>query len=323
MTTTPSGKTLLDFGQNLGGRLRLTVSGDSCTTLTRRRAEVLADGELCTRPLCHATATDTYTLRGEGTEVFEPRLTFHGFRHAEITGQPDGFDPATGVRAVVLHSDPERTGSFECCAQLVNQHHDNVLRSMRGNFLDLPTDCPQRDERLGWTGDIQVSAHTASSLYDSARFFLGRRGHPGAVDAYALGAVADWMHRAVAGLASAEPGYRRLRVERRPGGGPTPARGPAYPARARRRTNRAGSRTAEHPGRDPAARCRAGHGGLGPAPGSSTSTPSSRLSRGRRPSSEPRPCTGGPPFPHRAASPAGSSKRPSRKRAGWGCPRTG
>ncbi|MFE5038671.1 hypothetical protein [Streptomyces sp. NPDC056683] len=96
---------------------------------------------------------------------------------------------------------------------------------------------------------------------------------------YALGAVADWMHRTVAGLASAEPGYRRLRVERRPGGGPTHARGPAYPARARRRTNRAGPRTAEHPGRDPAARCRAGHGGLGPAPGSSTSTPSSRLSR--------------------------------------------
>lgn len=104
MTTTPSGKTLLDFGQNLVGRLRLTVSGGSCTTLTLRRAEVLADGEPCTRPLRHAVAIDTYTLRGEGTEVFEPRFTFHGFRHAEITGQPAGFDPATGVRAVVLHS---------------------------------------------------------------------------------------------------------------------------------------------------------------------------------------------------------------------------
>ncbi|MFE8013925.1 glycoside hydrolase family 78 protein [Streptomyces antibioticus] len=170
VATTPSGKTLLDFGQNLVGRLRLTVSGDSGTTLILRHAEVLEDGELCTRPLRHAAATDTYTLRGEGAEVFEPRFTFHGFRYAEITGRPDGFDPAADVRAVVLHSDLERTGSFECSDPLVNRLHDNVVRSMRGNFLDVPTDCPQRDERLGWTGDIQVFAPTASFLYDSAGF---------------------------------------------------------------------------------------------------------------------------------------------------------
>ncbi|MFI6693286.1 glycoside hydrolase family 78 protein [Streptomyces sp. NPDC050433] len=169
VTTTPSGRTVLDFGQNVVGRLRLTVSGESGTVITLRHAEVLEDGELCTRPLRHAAATDTYTLRGVGTEVFEARFTFHGFRYAEIAGDSDDFDPTT-VRAVVLRSDLERTGTFECSDPLVNQLHDNVVRSMRGNFLDIPTDCPQRDERLGWTGDIQVFALTASFLYDSAGF---------------------------------------------------------------------------------------------------------------------------------------------------------
>ncbi|MFC8672071.1 family 78 glycoside hydrolase catalytic domain [Streptomyces griseorubiginosus] len=169
VTATPSGRTLLDFGQNLVGRLRLTVTGASGTQVTLRHAEILEDGELCTRPLRTAAATDTYTLRGDGEEVFEPRFTFHGFRYAEITGQPDDFDPTT-VRAVVLHSDLERTGSFECSDDLVNRLHENVVWGMRGNFLDVPTDCPQRDERLGWTGDIQVFSPTASYLYDSAGF---------------------------------------------------------------------------------------------------------------------------------------------------------
>ncbi|MGW9135688.1 family 78 glycoside hydrolase catalytic domain [Streptomyces sp. NPDC055681] len=171
VTTTPYGKTLLDFGQNLVGRLRLTLTGERGRTLTLRHAEILQDGELCTRPLRHAAATDTYTLRGEGAEeVFEPRFTFHGFRYAEITGAPDGFDPARAVRAVVLHSDMERTGHFECSDPLVNRLHENVVWGMRGNFLDVPTDCPQRDERLGWTGDLTVFSPTASYLYDSAGF---------------------------------------------------------------------------------------------------------------------------------------------------------
>ncbi|QQM38205.1 alpha-L-rhamnosidase [Streptomyces liliifuscus] len=169
VTTTASGKMLLDFGQNLVGRLRLTVSGEAGRVVTLRHAEVLEGGELCTRPLRTAAATDTYTLRGQGTEVFEPRFTFHGFRYAEITGAPDGFDPTT-VRAVVLHSDLARTGFFECSDDLVNRLHENVVWGMRGNFLDVPTDCPQRDERLGWTGDIQVFSPSASYLYDSAGF---------------------------------------------------------------------------------------------------------------------------------------------------------
>ncbi|MCL8014900.1 glycoside hydrolase family 78 protein [Streptomyces sp. AS02] len=170
VTVSPSGRTVLDFGQNLVGWLRVSVSGEAGTSITLRHAEVLEEGELCTRPLRTAAATDTYTLRGEGTEVFEPRFTFHGFRYAEITGQPDDFDAATAVRAVVVHSDLNRTGHFSSSDELVNRLHENVVWGMRGNFLDLPTDCPQRDERLGWTGDIQVFSPTASYLYDSAGF---------------------------------------------------------------------------------------------------------------------------------------------------------
>ncbi|MFI0733614.1 glycoside hydrolase family 78 protein [Streptomyces sp. NPDC021225] len=170
VATSPSGKTILDFGQNLVGRLRLTVSGEAGRRVTLRHAEILEDGELCTRPLRTAAATDTYTLRGQGTEVYEPRFTFHGFRYAEVTGAPDDFDPAAAVRAVVLHSDLMRTGHFSCSDELVNRLHENVVWGMRGNFLDVPTDCPQRDERLGWTGDIQVFSPTASFLYDSAGF---------------------------------------------------------------------------------------------------------------------------------------------------------
>jgi alpha-L-rhamnosidase len=165
----PSGRTILDFGQNLVGRLRISVQGPSGTTLTLRHAEVLDGGELGIRPLRSAEATDRYTLRGEGVETWEPRFTFHGFRYAEIDDWPGEFR-AEDVRAVVCHSDMERTGWFECSDPLVNRLHENVVWSMRGNFVDLPTDCPQRDERLGWTGDINVFAPAASSIYDVAGF---------------------------------------------------------------------------------------------------------------------------------------------------------
>ncbi|WP_374198575.1 family 78 glycoside hydrolase catalytic domain [Streptomyces scabiei] len=134
-----------------------------------RHAEVLEDGELATAPLRTAQATDRYILRGGGPETFEPRFTFHGFRYAEITGWPGELNPED-LRAVVIHSDLERTGTFESSDELLNQLHQNVVWGMRGNFLDVPTDCPQRDERLGWTGDIQVFAPTATYLYDSAGF---------------------------------------------------------------------------------------------------------------------------------------------------------
>lgn len=163
--TSPSGKTILDFGQNLVGRLRFQVSGEAGTTIVIRHAEVLEHGELGVRPLRKAKATDRYTLRGGGVEVWEPRFTFHGFRYAEVSGWPGAVDPAA-FDAVVLHSDLAPTGAFDSSSPLLNQLHRNAIWSMRGNFLDVPTDCPQRDERLGWTGDIQVFAPAASFLYD-------------------------------------------------------------------------------------------------------------------------------------------------------------
>ena len=169
ITTSPSGRTIVDFGQNLVGRLRLTVRGKVGQTITLRHAEVLEHGELCTRPLRLAKATDHYTLRGAGVETWEPRFTFHGFRYVEVEGWP-GEVQADDLRAVVCHSDMERTGWFECSDPLINRLHENVVWSMRGNFLSIPTDCPQRDERLGWTGDIQVFAPTACFLYDCAGF---------------------------------------------------------------------------------------------------------------------------------------------------------
>ena len=169
ITSSPSGRTLVDFGQNLVGRLRITVQGPAGQTITLRHAEVLEHGELGTRPLRFAAATDCYTLAGEGVATWEPLFTFHGFRYAEVTGWPGELSP-DAICAVVLHSDLERTGWFDCSDPLLNRLHDNVVWSMRGNFLDIPTDCPQRDERLGWTGDIQVFTPTACFLYDVAGF---------------------------------------------------------------------------------------------------------------------------------------------------------
>ncbi|AQP49346.1 hypothetical protein BW730_11430 [Tessaracoccus aquimaris] len=165
----PSGSLLLDFGQNLVGRLRITVDGPSGQVVTLRHAEVLENGELGTRPLRVAEATDRYTLAGGAPETWEPAFTFHGFRYAQIDGWPGEFDPAAVV-AVVLHNDLNRTGEFTTSHQQVARLHDNVVWSMRGNFLAIPTDCPQRDERLGWTGDIGVFAPTAAGLYDVRGF---------------------------------------------------------------------------------------------------------------------------------------------------------
>jgi alpha-L-rhamnosidase len=165
----PSGRTILDFGQNLVGWVRFTVQGQAGTTVTLRHAEVLEHGELGTRPLRNAEATDRYTLRGGAPETWEPCFTFHGFRYAEVDGWPGELDPAA-FTSVVVHSDMERTGTFSCSHELLNQLHRNVVWGMRGNFVGVPTDCPQRDERLGWTGDLQVFAPTATFLYDADGF---------------------------------------------------------------------------------------------------------------------------------------------------------
>ncbi|MBL7498236.1 glycoside hydrolase family 78 protein [Frankia sp. CNm7] len=164
--TTPAGRTVVDFGQNLAGWVRLTVRGEAGTTITLRHAETLIDGEADFRTNRTALATDRYTLRGVADgETWEPRFTFHGFRYVEVDGWPGPLD-AGALRAVVVHSDLVRTGWFETSNELVNQLHRNVVWSMRGNFVGVPTDCPQRDERLGWTGDLNAFALTAAFLYD-------------------------------------------------------------------------------------------------------------------------------------------------------------
>lgn len=174
VTTVEPGVQLLDFGQNLVGRVRLTVAGPAGTTVTIRHAEILQNGRLYTRPMRSAKSTDSYTLAGEGVETWEPRFTTHGFRYAEITGWP-GDLAESDVVAVVVHDDMARTGWFISSNPQLDRLHENVRWSMRGNFVSVPTDCPQRDERLGWTGDLQVFAPTASFLYDSA------------------GAITDWL----------------------------------------------------------------------------------------------------------------------------------
>ncbi|MGA0567967.1 family 78 glycoside hydrolase catalytic domain [Rathayibacter sp. KR2-224] len=166
--TSPTGKTLLDFGQNLVGWLRIRVQGPAGTEITVRHAEVLEYRELGTRPLRTAKATDRFILSG-GDDEFEPTFTFHGFRYAEISGWPGEFDPAAAT-AVVIGSELTRIGTMTTSDPLLNRFHENVVWGMRGNFVDVPTDCPQRDERLGWTGDIAAFAPTAAFLFDVDSF---------------------------------------------------------------------------------------------------------------------------------------------------------
>jgi alpha-L-rhamnosidase len=151
-------RTILDFGQNLVGRLRLPATG--AATVTVRHGEVLdADGEVYTENLRSAEATDHFHT----TDAAEPAFTFHGFRYAELRGAE--FD-ASLVRAVVLTSDVEETGTVETSSPFLNRLIGNIRWGLRGNVVSVPTDCPQRDERLGWTADMQVFAPTATVASD-------------------------------------------------------------------------------------------------------------------------------------------------------------
>jgi len=162
---------LFDFGQNLTGRLRITVSGPRGTQLELIHAEILEKGVPYLANLRKARARDYYTLKGGGTEVWEPRFTFHGFRFAEIAWK-EGLDVTIEkVEAVVLHTEMAATGTFRCSNALLNQLEHNIVWGQKGNFLEVPTDCPQRDERLGWTGDAQVFVRTAAFHYDVQKFF--------------------------------------------------------------------------------------------------------------------------------------------------------
>ncbi|MCK5685932.1 family 78 glycoside hydrolase catalytic domain [bacterium] len=163
---------IFDFGQNMLGRVRLKISGKWGKTIILRFAEVLDEkGEPYFDNLRTAKATDYYTLKGdENGEIYESHFTFHGFRYALVSGltkNPEA-DMLTGI---VLHSNMKMTGSFECSNKLINKLQHNIQWGQRGNFLSVPTDCPQRDERLGWMGDAQVFAGTAAFNMDVASFF--------------------------------------------------------------------------------------------------------------------------------------------------------
>jgi len=161
---------LFDFGQNMVGRVRFKGSALSGSTITIRFAEVLnADGSPYYTNLRSAHATDYYTFKGGDEEVWETKFTFHGFRYAEIEGYGGDVTRDTLI-GIVLHSEMEQTGTFECSEPLLNQLQHNIQWGQKGNFVDVPTDCPQRDERLGWTGDIQVFVRTAAFNMNVAAF---------------------------------------------------------------------------------------------------------------------------------------------------------
>ncbi|CAI7676423.1 unnamed protein product [Penicillium pancosmium] len=168
----PTGKSIIDFGQNLVGYVRLRhIKGSRGSKIVLSHAEVLENGEICTSPLRQCDAVDEYILKGDQVgEKYEPRFTFHGFRYAQVDGWTSGSNLIESVEAVVCHTDMKEIGSFSCSDKLLNQLYHNIRWGMKGNFLSVPTDCPQRDERLGWSGDLALFVPTAVLLFDCYEF---------------------------------------------------------------------------------------------------------------------------------------------------------
>ena len=168
---TPAGETVADMGQNMVGWVRLTCRGPAGATITLRHAEVLdKNGNFYVENLRAAKQTIKYILKGNADEIFEPHFTFQGFRYVAIDGYP-GQLTLDSLRGVVIHSGMTPSGEFETSSALINQLQHNIIWGQKGNFLDVPTDCPQRDERLGWTGDAQVFASTAAFNMDVIGFY--------------------------------------------------------------------------------------------------------------------------------------------------------
>lgn len=171
IVTTPKGETVVDMGQNMVGWIRLNVQGPKGSKVVLLHAEVLDnEGNFYTENLRVADQKIEYTLKGEGVEVFEPHFTFQGFRYVKVVEFPGQVKPEN-LTGIVIHSDIPQVGTFECSNPMINQLQHNILWGLKGNFVDVPTDCPQRDERLGWTGDAQVFARTACFNSDVAAFY--------------------------------------------------------------------------------------------------------------------------------------------------------
>ncbi|MGN1040527.1 MAG: family 78 glycoside hydrolase catalytic domain [Candidatus Fimimonas sp.] len=163
---TPKGELVYDFGQNVTGVAQIETDEDFDGTITLAFSEILVDGNFFDKGTRTAKATDSFTLQGRKTLC--PEFTFHGFRYMKMTG---ANIPAQKVFAVVRHTDLKRTGFIRTSNELVQKLVNNVVWSQRDNYLDIPTDCPQRDERMGWTGDANVFLETACYNYDVRKFF--------------------------------------------------------------------------------------------------------------------------------------------------------
>jgi alpha-L-rhamnosidase len=169
--TTPEGDKVLDFGQNMVGWVVVKAKGNAGDKISIKHAEVLdKNGNFYTENLRAAKATATYILKGGGEEIFEPHFTFYGFRYIKIEGYPGEINP-DNFTGVVLFSDMKPTGNFSSSNAMINQLQHNIQWGQMGNFLDVPTDCPQRDERLGWTGDAQAFSRTAAFNFGVNSFF--------------------------------------------------------------------------------------------------------------------------------------------------------
>ena len=168
--TTPKGETVIDFGQNLTGYLEFTLNGGAGQTVKVKHFEILdGDGNVYTENYRSADAMLEYTAR-EGKQTYKARYTFYGFRYVQLIDWCEEIRPES-FTAIVVCSDIKRTGHFKCGNAKVNKLYENVIWGQRGNFVDVPTDCPQRDERLGWTGDTEVFCRTGCLNFDSERFY--------------------------------------------------------------------------------------------------------------------------------------------------------
>ncbi len=204
VTSPRPGMFVYDMGQNFSGWVRLKVSGPRGTVVKLRHAELLYDdGTLNVENLRSARATDTYTLKGEGQEVFEPHFTYHGFRYVELTGYP-GAPPMDAVQGRVVHSDVRPIGGFSSSKQLLNQIQHNVQWGITSNLESVPTDCNQRDERMGWMADAHLYSEAAMVNFDMAAFYTNwlRTIHD---EQDAEGAVPDTTPRARFARGAADP----------------------------------------------------------------------------------------------------------------------
>jgi len=169
--TTPKGELVVDMGQNMVGWIRMNISVQRGDKIIITHAEVLdKEGNFYTTNLNSAKQKIEYTAKGDPLEIYEPHFTFQGFRYIKIEGFP-GKPTLDNFTGIVIHSDVRQTGFFECSNAMINQLQSNIQWSQQGNFVDVPTDCPQRNERFGWTGDAQVFAATACFNFDCAAFY--------------------------------------------------------------------------------------------------------------------------------------------------------